>query len=451
LKLPLILVAALLALTSCSDSTPSPSGKVSIHFTCDVKGRLEPCGCFTGQLGGLTRVKTWLDASGGPSLRVDVGDALAGSEDYEIIQFRHLLQAFAQLGYHAVNLGRREAALPADTLRDLAKTSPVPLTSANLLDTTTGQPLLPPFVTTQVGTIRYGLIGILDPASTRTDHLGPGLSLADPASALRPQLDQIAPQVDVLVLLAFATEARMKELASEFFEFHFILGGDVPQPSQDLIRANRSLLLATTNEGRALGHLSATLSQGRLTDPTHAISLMHEDIPQHPAILALVKAYRDEIRRTPLAIDDPHRIGPDDVPGLRTGPQYVGTETCLGCHQDDHSKWAATGHAHAWDALKRRDSESDPNCIACHSVGFGTPSGYQRAMNGERLVNVGCESCHGPGSQHVTQRASGQDITFFFRPLGPADCTTCHHGEFSRPFDYPDFWPAIQHGKKAAE
>lgn len=72
-------------------------------------------------------------------------------------------------------------------------------------------------------------------------------------------------------------------------------------------------------------------------------------------------------------------------------------------------------------------------------------------MDGARLVNVGCESCHGPGSQHIAQRAAGQDITFFFHPLSPADCTTCHHGEFSRPFDYADFWPAVQHGKKASE
>ena len=27
-----------------------------IHFTGDVSGRLEPCGCFTGQYGGLTRL-----------------------------------------------------------------------------------------------------------------------------------------------------------------------------------------------------------------------------------------------------------------------------------------------------------------------------------------------------------------------------------------------------------
>ena len=26
-------------------------------------------------------------------------------------------------------------------------------------------------------------------------------------------------------------------------------------------------------------------------------------------------------------------------------------------------------------------------------------------------------------------------------------CTTCHYGEFSRPFDWDEFWPLIRHGK----
>jgi hypothetical protein len=35
------------------------------------------------------------------------------------------------------------------------------------------------------------------------------------------------------------------------------------------------------------------------------------------------------------------------------------------------------------------------------------------------------------------------------RALGAGDCLKCHHGEFSRPFVWEQFWPVVQHGKDA--
>jgi hypothetical protein len=95
-------------------------------------------------------------------------------------------------------------------------------------------------------------------------------------------------------------------------------------------------------------------------------------------------------------------------------------------------------------------ADADPKCITCHTVGFGTASGYRREYAEKKLTDVGCESCHGPGSLHVEQRALGLAATFKFRPLGAGDCIQCHHGEFSRPFEWDKFWPAIRHGKESA-
>ena len=75
----------------------------------------------------------------------------------------------------------------------------------------------------------------------------------------------------------------------------------------------------------------------------------------------------------------------------------------------------------------------------------------RREFAGKKLADVGCESCHGPGSLHVEQHRAGGQVTFKFRPLGAGDCRKCHHGEFSRPFDWEVFWPHIQHGKEPAK
>ena len=105
------------------------------------------------------------------------------------------------------------------------------------------------------------------------------------------------------------------------------------------------------------------------------------------------------------------------------------------------------------ESLKTKGAEADPNCIRCHTVGFGESSGYRREFAGQRLASVGCESCHGPGSEHVSQRSqaladSAFEVSFKFRKLGEADCTGCHYGEFSRPFVWKRFWPLVEHGKK---
>jgi hypothetical protein len=92
----------------------------------------------------------------------------------------------------------------------------------------------------------------------------------------------------------------------------------------------------------------------------------------------------------------------------------------------------------------------DPECVKCHTVGFGTAAGYRREFQGSRLAEVGCESCHGPGARHVEERRAGGPVDFKFRPLGAGDCQKCHHGEFSRPFDWDKFWPLIRHGRENA-
>ena len=70
-------------------------------------------------------------------------------------------------------------------------------------------------------------------------------------------------------------------------------------------------------------------------------------------------------------------------------------------------------------------------------------------MGSKSLIDVGCESCHGPASEHLDKYVHDKPTSFRFRPLGPGDCVTCHQGEFSRPFDWDKFWPAIAHGKEA--
>jgi Cytochrome c554 and c-prime len=444
----MILVSALF-INGCGKPLPQPTLDLPVYFTCDTDGRLEPCGCFTGQFGGLTRLKTVLDMeASADALRVDVGDAIGGQTDYDLIEYGYILRAFSAMKYDVLNIGGHEAQFTATQLRRIKQTSPVPILSANLLDKASGQPIFDSYRIIQRGAFHIGIIGVLDPRGLN-QKLGDDLMVGDMESAIERCLVEMRGKTDLIVLLAFTDEATLNQLAQEFYECQVILGGNVSQPAQELIKSNRSLIYFVTNESRALGILHLQLLKGAPLQATgNEIRLLHDKISQDAAIQQMMQSYREEVRHTRLAVDDPNNLTADMVPGVRAADAYVGTEQCLACHKTAAATWSASAHAHAFAALAAREADADPKCIGCHTVGFGEPSGYQRAFEASRLVDVGCESCHGPGSLHVREKQGNTAINFTFRPLDAGDCQKCHYGEFSRPFDWNQFWPLIKHGKE---
>ena len=95
--------------------------------------------------------------------------------------------------------------------------------------------------------------------------------------------------------------------------------------------------------------------------------------------------------------------------------KYVGSERCADCHQHADQVWKKSDHAKAFAALVNAKNpglrQFDGECIVCHTVGFKNHTGYYDPPPGsapqkvkahnDNLINVGCESCHGPGSEHV--------------------------------------------------
>jgi Cytochrome c554 and c-prime len=447
-RLILILVSVLL-LAGCGRTSSPPTVALPIYFTCDTDGRLEPCGCFTGQYGGMSRLKTVLDAEAPPeSLRVDIGNAAGGHQDFDLIEYEFMLSAFAAMKFDALNIGQREAQFSAGQLRGIKSATPVPIVSANLLDAASGLPIFGSYRIVQRGAFRIAIIGVVDPRGM-DGKPGSGVAVGDMESAIDRSLTELRGKADMVVLLAFTNEATLTKLAQEYYECQVILGGKVAQPAQQLVTENRSLIYYVTNESRALGILNLKLTQGAPVQATsNEIRLMRDTIPQDPGIGQMVQDYREKVRHTKLAVDDPQNLSADMVPGVRALATYVGTEQCVACHKTAATIWATSAHAHAFAALVDRKADADPRCIACHTVGFGDASGYRRDYGASKLVNVSCESCHGPGSLHVQEKQGDTSISFTFRPLDAGDCMKCHYGEFSRPFKWDLSWPQIQHGKE---
>lgn len=114
-------------------------------------------------------------------------------------------------------------------------------------------------------------------------------------------------------------------------------------------------------------------------------------------------------------------------PDLDPGPDYVGSDGCAACHTRAYLWWRETRHGRAFQTLVARGRELDRDCICCHTTGFGRAGGASLGST-EHLQGVGCESCHGPGSAHVSNPQAPVDETLQVQVPASA-CRACHDAE----------------------
>ena len=89
---------------------------------------------------------------------------------------------------------------------------------------------------------------------------------------------------------------------------------------------------------------------------------------------------------------------------LPTSADYVGSQACQSCHQAEFETWSASPHGHAVATLEEAGKAQDADCLACHTTAYGKPGGFPEGARPDAhadLARVGCESCHGPGGDHV--------------------------------------------------
>lgn len=102
---------------------------------------------------------------------------------------------------------------------------------------------------------------------------------------------------------------------------------------------------------------------------------------------------------------------------------YVGVEVCSTCHKSEREFWNRTQHSAAYATLSSAHKEFNLDCVSCHVTGYDQPGG-STVVHVEKLSNVQCEVCHGPGSRHVDTPLDDKLIALPEQSLCAAQC---HH------------------------
>ena len=122
---------------------------------------------------------------------------------------------------------------------------------------------------------------------------------------------------------------------------------------------------------------------------------------------------------------------------------------CGGCHPGSYNEWKGTEHAHAWESLEESGAAA-ATCENCHTVGpLGnatvTQAGYA-ATKDSRYHDVQCESCHGPGLNHVTDPEATQPLASIEVDTARQNgCGECHSGAHA---PFVEEWAVSRHGKR---
>ena len=104
--------------------------------------------------------------------------------------------------------------------------------------------------------------------------------------------------------------------------------------------------------------------------------------------------------------------------------KYVGAKKCKMCHIKQYKTWEATPMAKTYERVA---GESDKGkCYKCHTTGYDQPGGFKDAESTPKLKGVQCESCHGPGSEHMAAKPMDKEKKRATIGTSPASCNKCH-------------------------
>ena len=364
---------------------------VVILYTGGTKSHLEPCGCYQEQSGGLPRrayVINEIRKLEFPTLLVDAGDIFDGDAEIDAKRCEVNLTAMSTMGYDAVALSKSDIAYDDTYLRQQRAVA----TFSFLAPGATRDDFTQPFVIERIGRYTVGFVtGVVN--------------------------KEMVSQADVIVALGDPKGTEHIDVVIRCAEIE----GIVPE--------GRTLYVGCKPEGKTLGVLALWMDTNGELARRYATELaLTGDIGESEPIRQLLTDFYQNVAQennTQGAV-----LFAEQLLEQQQGNGYVSATACQRCHEQEYLQWSATRHAFAYQTLLKKERYFDAGCVSCHTTGFGYPTGFHIGDSHSTLEGVQCETCHGPGKQHVgnpkkSNIRSGADTSL---------CLECHDTKHSPGF-----------------
>ena len=444
---------------------------LALVFTGMTNGYIEPCGCagMERMKGGLSRRQTFLndlrEEMGWDVVAIDSGQITDGFGVQEELKFDMAMNAFQLMEYDAIGIGKGELRFPAYFLltytTPTSSTSPSLFTSANIGVYGYHQTYTLPYKIVERGDKKVCVVSVVckDEAIGQRDE---NILFEEPAKKIAEIESELKKEkCDVYVLIVHGSEEETAALAKKFSFFDYVFTSDSPsEPPAELKKINKGQGLIEVGEKGKYAVVLGLYDDGSVRYQRAALDSRYDSSPE---ITLLMKDYQSILKQliTTKGFRGGLGINPAKSPRADELGKYVGTQKCRSCHEDAWRIWAKSKHATAWKSLKETANPPrtfDPECIGCHVDGWNGiqcapyADGYESEEKTPELLNVGCESCHGPGERHIaaeldSNEAAQERIRALMR-LGEdvkKVCYTCHDGDNSPEFEFDVYYPLVSH------
>jgi len=378
-------------------------------------------------------------------LLVDSGNFSDNPTPQGDVRTRALLEGMQRIGYSVVNVGERDIRLGWKSFASRTKDSKLAFISSNIVDKQTRKPVFPSYEVVDIESPdgsqikRVGVIGVVrfNPIFSKPGPEGQPLAIAHPAERVRAAVAELAAKnVDLTVLLAAMHRDDAARLAKDIPGIDFILGSYGGLYTAQPEKYAETVLIYSGNQGKRVGIVRVFLGpDGRITDYQSRLHLMGNRYPSLQEMLEFVDlahSREDQARSSGVR-------GPTVKPATLTVGLYTGNQICGTCHAEAYDHWAATAHAHALETLDNDPKGAAAECRSCHVTGLGKRGGFSNRKRSPQFASVGCETCHGPGGNHVAAPARG------YGKVTVASCAGCHTREHSPKFDYYTYLGKVKH------
>jgi hypothetical protein len=418
---------------------PAPAGSWTLLFSADNQGVLSSCGCPTNPSGGFAKRQTIIEKYRRVRpdvLVVDAGDMFPDRPNP--MKVKYLATALGRAKYDAVAAGDQEFGLGVAPMQALATEYKLPLICANVRDEA-GKPVFPPHVIREAGGRRIGIFAVIaDQAyGTPPREWRKGLKVESPIEAAKREVRDLA-GCDLIVALSHQPMTATQELAKSVPGIHVVVSGHDDAVLRKPLRFGDTLVVGTGPVGRIIGCL--TFSPGADASPAATqtmIGLSERTVRDFPWVMDLYWEYVKKAKGEP---------PPEWALGVQP-PAYQAAEECAKCHEKEYKQWQTTRHADAYATIKRKGRHEDPECILCHTMGYGREGGFWSIEDTPALGRVTCQACHPVKADHHDKGIA----TDPHRDISARTCLHCHGLIESPDFDFYTYKPKIVHGPSAAE
>lgn len=340
---------------------------------------------------------------------------------------RVLVNAYNLLGYQAIAVGPNDLQLGVRQLQALAEMARFPFLCANLVESSTQKPYFRPYEIIEIAGVRFGVYAVvqntLNPTYRR--RVMPEGEVRDPVEVTGEVLAELKGKCDVIVALSHLPEKVNETVLEKYPEIDVLVDplsrygskaiwvGDEEDYCREIHGTPR---LRIDGQGSRIGVFEMHIGM----DTKKIAKYVGYNVPLephlmgHPAMIELT----GRLRR-----GEPYQLPADfDASKVQASNALMGHEACGGCHEAQYAFWKTTRHAANFDTLKKTNNEETPNCIGCHTLGYGIA--FARPAEAAEFKEVQCENCHGFSPEHAADPREHR-----FEAVKESTCLGCHNPE----------------------